>query len=266
MKQFAVSLALFLALMTSQSVAASTDWVEIMPGAKMRAVSSGTEMDGRSLFGIDIVLDQAIKTYWRVPGETGLPTSVTATNGDTTYPAQILWPLPEWDVAEGYVDLVYREAVTLPVLIAMPKGEPVRLDVMMGVCSDICVPFRVSLELAGDAKPDMAISLHLKQAVNETPIAWTGENPPLSDLEFDDALGTLTVTFDPERIDPLQVFPTLDGTPELFAPPRVDMANKTLSFQMLVPTTRAEWRSAPLRLTFATGEGPYEIVRDAETR
>ena len=261
-----VLLAVLAALPPSAAPAAETAWTEVMPGARIRALSAGVEREGRALIGLEIQLADGIRTYWRLPGETGLPTELAIAAKDGVKTADIRWPLPEWDLASGYVDMVYHGEIVLPVFVEAPKEASLTLDVRMGLCSDICVPVQTRFELPGDTKSDPAQSLRLKQALNDTPILFEAADPPLTAIARDDETGALTLTYDPNRIDPERVFPSLDGRTDVFSAPEIDRDAHTLAFTLLTAGKDTSWRAAALRLTFATEEGPYEIVRNPETR
>lgn len=246
--------------------AAETEWTEIMPGARIRAISAGTEIGGKALIGLEIDLAAGIKTYWRVPGETGLPTELAVASNDGVRDVDLRWPLPDWDLSQGYVDFVHHGLVVLPALVDAPAKAELLLDVRMGVCSDICVPVQASFSLPGDTRTDPANALRLKQALNDTPIPYEGDDPPLFDIALDPQTGVLSLGYDPARIDPMQVFPSLAGRSESFSPPEIDAAAGRLGFALLAPEKDIAWRGAALSLTFATSDGPYEIVRIQETR
>ena len=248
------------------ALAAQTDWTEIMPGARLRAISAGTEIKGRALIGLEIELAPGIKTYWRLPGETGLPTELTITSDDGARDVDMRWPLPEWDLSQGYVDLVHHGLVVLPALVDAPKDARLSLDVRMGVCSDICVPVQAHFELPGDARSDPVNGVRLKQALNDTPIPYEGDDPPLFDIDFDGETGALSLGFDPVRVDPMRVFPSLVGRTETFSAPEIDAGAARLRFTLLGFEKDTAWRDAALSLTFATSDGPYQIVRNQETR
>ena len=182
-------LAALAALPPSAAHTAETAWTEVMPGARIRALSAGVEREGRALIGLEIQLADGIRTYWRLPGETGLPTELAITAKDGTKAVEIRWPLPEWDLSSGYVDLVYHGEIVLPVLVDAPKDAPLTLDVRMGLCSDICVPVQTRFHLPGDTRSDPAQSIRLKQALNDTPIPFEADDPPLTVIAGDDETG-----------------------------------------------------------------------------
>ena len=241
--------------------AAETAWSEVMPGARLRLISAGSDLSGRALIGLELELDLGFKTYWRVPGETGLPTELSVTAGGAPVDNEILWPLPERDNSQGYVDYVYSGHIVLPVLIDAKADAELSVGIRMGLCSDICVPVMETLDLPGASSADAGNGLRLRQAVNDTPIPWAEDPPPLVDIAFNEETGTVSLAFDPERIDPNRVFPSLDGTTEVFGTPEINAATGRLSFPLLARSGDSGWRGKPLRLTFATREGPYDIVQ-----
>ncbi len=252
--------ALIAIMPATPAAAAATDWIDVAPGARLRALSAGTEDGGKALIGLEVALGPGLKTYWRVPGETGMPTDLAVLGAGGPAESQLLWPLPERDTSQGFVDFVYHGDLVLPVLVDAPASEPLDLSVRMGICSDICVPVTARLKLPGDAKPDAANDLRLRQALADTPIPYTENDPPLTDIALDPENGTLTLGYDPDRIDPTEVFPSFDGTQMVFSAPEIDLRTDRIRFMPLVRKGDTSWRDKPLRLTFATGDGPYDIV------
>src|SRR5947209_13140595 len=75
---------------------------------------------------IDLHLDIAPgwHTYWRNPGDSGLPTEIAWTLPPGFAAAAIVWPVPERFVASGIGNYGYSRAVDLLV----PIGVPQQLD------------------------------------------------------------------------------------------------------------------------------------------
>ena len=136
-------------LLFTPAIAAETPWQEIAPGAKVRLVSSDVlKPDGTTMVALEIDMPEATNTYWRVPGETGIPTEFdfTASSGVTGH--EVLWPFPLIETKTGYVDFVYRGPTVLPVELKLDgKTADIRLGIVMGVCSDICVPVTATFQL-----------------------------------------------------------------------------------------------------------------------
>jgi len=253
-------------LPVSPALCAATDWVEVAPGAQMRAISAGAEHDGKALVGLELTLEPGLNTYWRVPGEAGVPTMVSVSVSGTAATSEILWPLPERDDSQGFVDFVYRGDLVLPILVNAPADAPLSLDVLMGICSDICVPVHAAFDLFGDTKQDIANGLRLRQAVAETPAPFTADNPPLGDVALDPETGVLSMTYDPARVQPEGIFPSFDGNGAVYSMPEVDASLDRVTFTLLVRKGDVSWQKKTLRLSFATPDGAYDIVLPADGR
>ncbi|MCC7050129.1 MAG: thioredoxin family protein [Alphaproteobacteria bacterium] len=98
--------------------------------------------------GLQIRLEPGWWTYWRSPGDAGLPAQVDWSGSENLAEASLLWPAPERHTLLGIETFGYQGEVLLPVL-ARPKkpGEPVRLRAAVDylVCEKICVPAHAEL-------------------------------------------------------------------------------------------------------------------------
>ncbi|EKV28884.1 Cytochrome c-type biogenesis protein DsbD, protein-disulfide reductase [Caenispirillum salinarum AK4] len=112
--------------------------------------------------GLDIRLDNGWKTYWRSPGDAGIPPAMDWTGSENVAAVAVRWPVPRRFSTLGIETLGYKNEVVLPLDVKPERpGEPVllrgRIDLL--VCSDICVPasHTVRLDLpAGAATADAA--------------------------------------------------------------------------------------------------------------
>ncbi len=78
--------------------------------------------------GLEFQLNPGWKTYWRSPGEAGLPVQVDWSESENLADAAIAWPTPKRQVLLGIETMGYEGDLVLPV-VAKPKvpGEPVKL-------------------------------------------------------------------------------------------------------------------------------------------
>lgn len=110
--------------------------------------------------GFRILLDEGWKTYWRSPGDAGLPPQMDWSGSTNVASVEVRWPAPHRFSTLGIETLGYEGEVILPLEVRPERpGEPVSLrgKVDLLVCSDICVPasHHVRLELpAGPAAAD----------------------------------------------------------------------------------------------------------------
>lgn len=146
----------------SRAQAQQTDVIRaasILPGWRSE---SGTRMAAFSL-----TLASGWKTYWRAPGDSGIPPRFDWSGSRNVASVQIHWPRPEIFAVNGMQQIGYHDQLVLPIEIT-PRDPalPVHLkaQIALGVCKDICVPASLSLSaaLAGAGAPDKAIHTALK--------------------------------------------------------------------------------------------------------
>lgn len=130
----------------------------------------GWQMEnGHYMAAVDMALTPGWKTYWRAPGEAGIPPEFDWSGSENLAAVAIHWPSPAVFHANGLQTVGYHDGLVLPLEI-VPKdpARPVqlRLQIALGVCKDICMPaeLRLSADLQGQGAPDPAIRKALAQA------------------------------------------------------------------------------------------------------
>ncbi len=116
--------------------------IDLLPGWRMD--------DGARMAGLRIALDDGWKTYWRVPGEAGIPPTFDWSGSENVASVEVLWPRPVAFESYGLVTLGYKREVVLPLrVIPADPALPARLSLSLayGVCSDICMPEMEQVEL-----------------------------------------------------------------------------------------------------------------------
>jgi len=105
--------------------------------------------NGNHMAAVRIALAPGWKTYWRAPGEGGVPTVISLTEAEGVTGMSIHWPRPQVFVANGMRSIGYRQDVILPVEFSLDDRGPVSVagQIDLGVCLDVCMP--VTLDLAG---------------------------------------------------------------------------------------------------------------------
>lgn len=137
--------ALALLFLHSAAVAATSSWVET-PGGDVRLVVLPASADGSVRALLDIRLHDGWKTYWRDPGGSGIPPSLSISGADLV---SIGFPAPKrlGDATTHYIG--YDAPVRLPLKLEKAMGGAITATVFLGVCKDICIP--VQAELTVDA-------------------------------------------------------------------------------------------------------------------
>lgn len=160
-------LALFPALGQAQTTH-SPSWVQGFH-SRVRLVSGGPA-GAAWLGGVEIGLDPGFKTYWRTPGDSGLPPRFDWSASDNVASVEVKWPPPARQEDATGVTYVYHDAVTLPVIVR--RADParpatLRLSIDYGVCKDICIPAHA--ELATPLAPDAARHADLEKVLAGVP-------------------------------------------------------------------------------------------------
>src|SRR3954452_9156775 len=113
---------------------------------------AGSRSGGVLLGGIAFQLQPGWKTYWRTPGDSGVPPRFDFSKSDNVEAVTVLWPAPTKfdDGASGH-SLGYRDQVVLPLrIVAKNADKPVtlRADINYAVCEKLCIPVQANAELA----------------------------------------------------------------------------------------------------------------------
>lgn len=121
-----------------------------------------TEAQGQ-MAGLRLQLAPGWKTYWRSPGDAGIPPVFDWSRSENVQAVRIYWPAPHVFKLNGLTTIGYSGDVVLPIEITpRDPARPVRLrgGVELGVCSDICVPATLTFDtvIEGPGAPQQAIS------------------------------------------------------------------------------------------------------------
>lgn len=125
--------------------------------------------DGTRMAAVHLDLDPGWKTYWRAPGDAGIPPSFDWSRSRNLQSVAISWPRPIVFEENGMRSIGYADSLTIPVaLTPRAAGDPlrVRLTMDIGICSDICIPHRLEFDELVDGqetRPTPAIAAALAQ-------------------------------------------------------------------------------------------------------
>jgi len=154
-------LPLLLALLPTPALAFSQEDVlrgDIRPGW---ATDAGTRMTA-----LHLSLATGWKTYWRSPGDAGIPPSFDWSGSENLRAVAFHWPRPHVFELNGLKTVGYHDELVLPIEVTpIDATRPVRLrgTVDLGVCSDICIPAALAFDavMAGPGAPDPVIAAAL---------------------------------------------------------------------------------------------------------
>lgn len=147
-------------MLSTRVIAASADIVAEFP--------SRIQSDSHAwlLLAWEAELKDGWKTYWRSPGEAGLPVRVF--HGGQQI--DILYPFPERFELFGLETYGYSKKVTIPFLVSATAGV-VELKADFMVCKDICVPFEAeyTLQVEPNDAGTIVTDTRVRSALNKVP-------------------------------------------------------------------------------------------------
>lgn len=149
-------------LSTVLALMAAPVWAE-MPKASITLLSGWRMENGNHMAALHVVLDPGWKTYWRAPGDGGIPPELDWTGSENLATVAYHWPVPEVLDVSGMTTIGYREELLLPIEVTPDvAGEDVTLsaELLLGICEQICVPVNETLDAtlpADGTDPDPAI-------------------------------------------------------------------------------------------------------------
>lgn len=150
-KTVSTALALCIALATPSMSQNMDDIVQL------DVLDGGQTQRGTYLGAIRLTLSEGWKTYWRAPGDAGIPPRFDWRGSRNVGDVAITWPTPEVLDQDGLRTFGYTEQLVLPVEITPRKANtPVRLrgNVDIGVCRDICIPSTLDFDHTLDPDVD----------------------------------------------------------------------------------------------------------------
>ncbi len=165
---------------------AASSWVELH-ASRARLVAGQTGGAGSTrLAGLEIEMQEGWKTYWRMPGDAGVPPTFDWSGSANAARIKVLYPAPTRIPEAGGEVIGYKHAVLFPVEVTpQDRAKPVtlKLSIELGICREICVPvtakFDLSLPPAANARPHDAIAA----AVERVPRARANRRPKDPELK-----------------------------------------------------------------------------------
>lgn len=115
----------------------------------MRLIAGGRS-NGLYDVAVEIKLAPSAVTYWREPGEAGVPPQFSFAGSENVASAEVLYPAPNRLDEGGIEAFGYRGGVTFPIRVKPRDAtKPSRLNLSLdyAVCDRICVPAKGHAEL-----------------------------------------------------------------------------------------------------------------------
>jgi DsbC/DsbD-like thiol-disulfide interchange protein len=105
--------------------------------------------------GVQIRLAEGWKTYWRYPGDSGIPPRFDFSRSRNVKSVVVRWPAPQRLTDESGTSIGYKHEVVFPLeIVPQDAAKPVELalGIDYAVCEKLCVPADGKAELSLDGK------------------------------------------------------------------------------------------------------------------
>lgn len=238
--------------------------VRLLAGSRSGAVLLG---------GIAFQLQPGWKTYWRSPGDSGVPPRFDFSKSDNVEAVTVMWPAPlKFDDGAGGHSIGYHDLIVLPLrIVAKAADKPVtlRAEINYAVCEKLCIPVEASLQLGFNSVASTE-DANLRAALDTVPKpANIGDPNPLTirDIRRD---GPKNVVVDVVAPDDRNVNLYVEGpTPEWALPipapvSQSPMGVKRFSFELDGLPPGAKPDGAALKFTLVGPEKSYEFNTNLE--
>src|SRR5258708_8721599 len=233
----AAPLFLALALPAGSAPLVKTGHVEAELVADRAAAAPGKP----TLVGLKLRMEPNWHTYWKNPGDSGLPTRSHWVLPAGWKAGEILWPFPQpLPVGPlmnyGYEDEVVLLAELTPPADAKPGAAPLKAKAEWLVCKDICIPEKGELDFtlpvaATGGAPDPRWQAHIDRARNLSPA-----DPPGWEFESSVQGQSLVVRLTPPEGAQVPTkatfFPEREGVIEPAAPQKLTREGRALRIEM----------------------------------
>lgn len=215
--------------------------------SKARLILANNEVSesGNLHFGVHITLEKNWKTYWRNPGNSGVPPEFDWSGSENIEQIRLFWPAPK-RITTGPSDFYgYDTEVVFPVEvrpIKSTKAVNIKLHLDYALCKELCIPQSAMLTLNIPPR-DMGVHLTnesyntlLKQYISRIP----SPTPSSLSIDMKPPYGQQNGSFLNLEISSKVAFRRpdvfIEGPPKLyFGRPEVIMQNDKKHALLLVP-------------------------------
>jgi DsbC/DsbD-like thiol-disulfide interchange protein len=180
-----VAIPLALLLQAPPAVAADASSWDKGAQSAVRLIAASARHGGKQTLraGVEVRLDPGWKTYWRYPGDSGVPPRFDFTRSENVKDVTVKWPAPHRFTDESGQSIGYKGHVIFPLVVEVREASrPVtlRLDLDYAICEKLCVPAQAKVELTL-ARAATTHDANLAAAEAQVPQPRSlGEGSPLS--------------------------------------------------------------------------------------
>lgn len=222
--------------------------------------------DGGRLAGLRLSMEPGWKTYWRSPGETGIPPHFDWSRSVNVRDIVMHWPRPGMFESFGMWTAGYGDVVLFPLEVRpLDPSEPMvlALSADLGVCKDICVLENVqtALEIGTDDPPIGA--RQIRSAMRRVPVVATPDTVVVHGCRFAGAGRDRQMIADLGFVEALShpkvLIEHLDGAWIKYTKQSNVEGGVRVAVDFVLPEGQSWIDRSAFRMTVLADEGAYDI-------
>lgn len=223
---------------------------------RVSLISGGRE-GGAWQAGILVELEPEWKTYWRMPGDSGIPPQFDWAGSDNSAAIEVGFPVPRRFNDAGGETIGYHDQVVFPVFVKPEKLDAavrLQLNMFFAVCKDVCIPAKAKAAGVLDAS---AANPVLEEWQKRLPRLAAAGTPPFitaARFEIRENRPALVLSLNGQAQD---IFVESE-TSAYFQKPRFDSATGETWLPIANLKDATKLRGVPLKLTLSTGDSGIE--------
>lgn len=240
-----------------------------VPAVDTRLVVAGGMENGAYRTALELDLPDGWHTYWRNPGDAGIPPIFDVARSANLKDFSVEYPVPTRHTDGTGTSMIYEGRLLLPIR-AVPErpDKPVTLvvHVLYGLCAEICVPAEAdaAIRLDPDAAVDPTASADIAAFEARVPVRADDDRLAVDRLHFDAATAKgraeVSVADDGRLVD---LFVT--GPAKWYAAPPEPAGTEGGRRRFIValegPSKATDADGVELNFVLAERDRAYEIIR-----
>jgi DsbC/DsbD-like thiol-disulfide interchange protein len=229
---------------------------EVSQPFKVSLLSGGRDA-GVWRAGILIELEPDWKTYWRMPGDSGIPPQFDWAGSKNSAAVEVGFPVPRRFNDLAGETIGYHDQVVFPVFVKpknLEEAVHLQLNMFFAVCKEICIPARAKTDLLLNASSTSSVlSAWQKRVPRDAPM---GGAPSVTAVRIEQRQDKPMLVLSLTR-SPLDIFVESETT-AYFGKPQFDIAAGEAWLPIGNLSDAKKLHGVPLKLTLSFGESGIE--------
>ncbi len=207
--------------------------------------------------GILVELEPNWKTYWRVPGDTGIPPQFDWTGSKNNGAIEVGYPVPSRFQDAGGESIGYHNQVLFPLSVKPENPDELvhlRLNMFFAVCNEICIPAKATADLLLNSSTVNPMLQNWQLRVPR--VAAMGEAPLVTAVRLETLVDKPMLVLSLSRA--AQDIFVESATTAYFGKPRFDLVPGEAWLPVWNLSDAGKLRGIPLKLTLSFGDSGIE--------